>query len=84
MWNDKGIQDSNVRIGAKQTLKMVELGKAIQVFVAEDAEPKVTSKVIALCQKQGVKLTYVSTMLELGKACNIEVGAATAAVIEDE
>ncbi|MBN3523756.1 ribosomal L7Ae/L30e/S12e/Gadd45 family protein [Paenibacillus apiarius] len=82
MSNDKGLQDSNVRIGTKQTLKMVEHGKAIEVYVAEDADSRVTSKVIALCEKKGVKLTYVSTMRELGKACGIEVGAAMVAVVE--
>jgi large subunit ribosomal protein L7A len=29
-----------------------------------------------------VNITYVETMIELGKACSIEVGAAMAAVIK--
>ncbi|MGG0811868.1 ribosomal L7Ae/L30e/S12e/Gadd45 family protein [Paenibacillus alvei] len=84
MSNEKGLQDAIIRIGTKQTLKMVEFDKAIEVYIAEDADERVTSKVVSLCEKKGIKLTYVSTMRDLGKACGIEVGAAVAAVVEEE
>lgn len=84
MSNEKGLQDATIRIGTKQTLKMVEVDKAIEVYIAEDADEHVTSKVVSLCEKKGIKLTYVSTMRDLGKACGIEVGAAVAAVVEEE
>ncbi|MBJ9993428.1 ribosomal L7Ae/L30e/S12e/Gadd45 family protein [Paenibacillus cellulositrophicus] len=82
MSNDKGLQDAHVKIGAKQTMKLVELGQAAEVFVAEDAEHRLVSKVEALCTKHGVKITYVDTMHQLGKACGIEVGAAMAAIVK--
>lgn len=81
MSNDKGLQDEKIKIGTKQTLKIVEQGLAAEVYVAEDADARVTSKIIALCEKQGIKLTYVATMRELGKACGIEVGASAVAVV---
>lgn len=80
---EKAIQAGKVRIGAKQTLKALELGKATEVFVAQDADPKVTAKVIHLSQRAGVKITYVDSMKLLGKACGIEVGAATAALYRE-
>lgn len=78
---EKVSQARNLCIGTKQTLKMVEAGKVEQVFVAEDADPRITSKVVNLCQKLGVTVTYVDSMKKLGKACGIDVGAAMAASV---
>ncbi|GAB6992501.1 ribosomal L7Ae/L30e/S12e/Gadd45 family protein [Paenibacillus pini] len=82
MSNDKGLQDAHVKIGAKQTIKVVELGQATEVYVAEDADQRLVSKIVSLCSKHNVKITYVDTMQHLGKACGIEVGAAMAAIIK--
>lgn len=76
---EKVSQARNLCIGTKQTLKMVEQGKAEQVFVAEDADPRITSKVVNLCNKHGIPIIYVDSMRKLGKACGIDVGAAMAA-----
>lgn len=77
------LQTGIVSIGTKQTTKMVEQGKAIEVFVAKDADPRLTMRIINLCRKMGVKVTYVDTMKMLGKACGIEVGAAMAALVNE-
>jgi large subunit ribosomal protein L7A len=76
-------QADKISIGTKQATKAVELGLAKEVFVAKDADPRVTSKIIALCKKMGVQVTYVDSMKQLGKACGIEVGAAIAAVVNE-
>lgn len=75
-----GLRAGYATIGTKQTTRLVELGKATRVFVAKDADPRITAKIINLCKKMGVKVTYIDTMKQLGKACGIEVGAAMAAV----
>ena len=80
---EKVKQAERISIGTKQATKMVELGQAREVFVAKDADPHVTSKIIALCKKMGVEVTYVDSMKLLGKARGIEVGAAIAAVVND-
>ncbi|MBS3943679.1 MAG: ribosomal L7Ae/L30e/S12e/Gadd45 family protein [Dethiobacter sp.] len=67
-------------VGLKQTVKALEKGEALMVFIARDAEEKVSRPVVALCEASGVELHYVDTMLELGKMCGIKVKAATAAV----
>lgn len=69
-------------VGTKETLKAVEKGEARVVFVARDAEEKVTRPVISLCQDRGVEVQFVENMRELGKWCGIKIGAATAAIIE--
>lgn len=80
---EEALRKGNVKIGTKQTMKVLESGEALEVFVAKDAEPRVTSKVIQLCRQFGVKVTYVETMKMLGKACGIEVGAAAAVLCKD-
>ncbi|NBI30344.1 50S ribosomal protein L7ae-like protein [Chengkuizengella marina] len=80
---EKVTQANRLSIGTKQTLKVVERGSATEVYVAKDADPKVTAKVIVLCKDMNVNIIYVDSMKQLGKACGIEVGAAVAAVIND-
>lgn len=71
----------NKTIGTKQTLKAVEKGLARIVYLAKDAEPHVTRNLVQLCQEKGIEIVYVDTMVALGKACGIEVGAASAAIV---
>ncbi|WP_426449948.1 ribosomal L7Ae/L30e/S12e/Gadd45 family protein [Paenibacillus sp. S-38] len=80
---DKVKQAAKLSIGNKQATKTVEQGKALEVFVAKDADPRITIKMVNLCKKMGVNVTYVESMKLLGKACGIEVGAAVAAVVND-
>jgi large subunit ribosomal protein L7A len=80
---DKVKQANKISIGTKQATKTVELGQAVEVFVAADADPRITNKMVSLCKKIGVKVTYVDSMVMLGKACGIEVGAAVAAIVNE-
>jgi len=72
------------KVGAKQTTKMLEQHKAIEVYLARDADPRMREKVVHLCERLGVPIKWVDTMEELGVTCGIEVGAAMAALIPDE
>jgi large subunit ribosomal protein L7A len=69
-------------VGTKQTQKAVEKGQALVVYVARDAEEKVTAPLIGLCEAKDIEVVFVDKMQELGEACGIKVGAASAAVIE--
>lgn len=80
---EKVKQAEKISIGTKQTTKMVELGLANEVFVANDADPRITMKIVNLCKKMGVTVTYVDSMKLLGKACGIKVGAAVAAAVNE-
>lgn len=80
---EKVKQANNVAIGTKQTTKMIEQGLALEVFVAKDADLRITSKIVSLCKKSGVEVNYVDSMKSLGKACGIEVGAATMAIVKE-
>ncbi|OZM55897.1 50S ribosomal protein L7ae-like protein [Lottiidibacillus patelloidae] len=81
MSNDKVPQASNVIVGTKQTLKALKNGLVKEVLIAEDADHKLTTKVLSLAQEKNVPIKKIETMKKLGKHCGIEVGAATAAIV---
>jgi len=72
------------KIGTKQTTKAVEQRKATLVYAARDADPRITGKIVQLCEKYGVAIAWVDTMLELGETCGIDIGAAMAAEVPEE
>jgi len=65
----------------KQSLKAVESLKAKQVFIAKDADEHVVARIKELCIKNNIPIVYVDTMKQLGKACNIDVGASVACLL---
>ncbi|KMJ56252.1 50S ribosomal protein L7ae-like protein [Alkalihalophilus sp. As8PL] len=79
---EKVMQASNLIIGTKQTLKALEIGEVLELIVAEDADTRVVHKVETLAKSKKVPIHYVDSMKKLGKACGIEVGAATVALRE--
>ncbi|UJF33677.1 ribosomal L7Ae/L30e/S12e/Gadd45 family protein [Paenibacillus hexagrammi] len=80
---DKVKQAKSISIGTKKATKMVEQGKAVEVIVAKDADPRLTIKLVALCKRMEIPIAYVDSMKLLGKACGIDVGAAVAAVVNE-
>ena len=63
-------------VGAKQAKRALRDGKAKRVYLAQDADPRVTEPIAELCAQQGVPVEEVSKMKDLGLACGIHVGAA--------
>ena len=70
-------------VGAKQVRRALEAGQALTVFLADDADPRVTGPIAAQCAEKGVRAETVPSMRELGKACGISVGAAVAAAVTE-
>lgn len=70
-------------VGTKRALKAVQKGEAKVVFIARDAEARVTEPLFRACQESGVEVIVVDSMAELGQACAIDVGSASAAIIEE-
>lgn len=69
-------------VGTKQTLKSIEKGEALAVFIAGDAEERVVAPLISLCDEKGVNWNYAGSMVDLGRACSIKVGAAAVAIVK--
>jgi large subunit ribosomal protein L7A len=78
---DKVSQANEIIIGTKQTLKALQHGTVKELIVAEDADQRVVNKVIHLATEKHVPVITVESMKRLGKACGIDVGAATVAII---
>lgn len=68
-------------VGASQTVKAIEHGRAVLVLVARDAERKITEPVVRAAERRGVPLVEVDSKRDLGRACGIAVEAAAAAVL---
>ncbi|UOQ49462.1 50S ribosomal protein L7ae-like protein [Gracilibacillus caseinilyticus] len=67
-------------IGTKQVLKAIKNGYAKEVIIASDADPHITSKITQVASDHQVPCFFVDSMKKLGKACGIDVGAATVAI----
>ena len=68
-------------VGVKQTAKALQKNNASTVFIAADAEERITGPIKAECEKQNVLCVMVETMQVLGKACGIHAGASAAAIL---
>ncbi len=68
-------------VGTNQTAKAIRRGEAVVVFVAKDADPRVTEPVVRAAQERGLPLVQEHTKRELGRACGIAVDAAAAAIL---
>lgn len=77
------IQARRKSIGTKQTIKAVQNDLAIIVYVAQEAESRVIGPLLQLCAEKGLEVVKVTTMAELGAACGIEVGSASAAILTE-
>ena len=69
-------------IGTNQTSKAIDRGRARVVFIAQDADRRVTEPVLRAARERGVEVVEVDSMAILGRACGIAVGAAVAAILD--
>lgn len=69
-------------VGIKQTTRAIIKGRVQIVFIANDADERLTKPLVEMCQAQDLEYFQVTTMQELGKACGIHAGAAAAAILK--
>ena len=68
-------------VGMKQLRKALKNGQILRVFLAQDADPRLTDPLAEECARLHVELIEVPSMKELGTACGIAVGAAAAGIL---
>ncbi|MDY3711213.1 MAG: ribosomal L7Ae/L30e/S12e/Gadd45 family protein [Agathobaculum sp.] len=68
-------------IGVKQSKKAIRDGAAAEVYIALDAERRVTGPIYELCSETNTRISEITTMAELGDAAGIDVGAAVVTVL---
>ena len=74
-------QRENV-VGVKQVRRALNTSKVEIVYVAEDAEEKVTKDIKILCKEKQIPIISVDNMKKLGEACGIDINAAVAALLK--
>ena len=80
--NLKEISRKKMVVGAKQIRKALVNGRTTRVYLAGNADPAITEPIALMCQQYHIECAWVPSMLDLGKACGIEVGAAAAAAVD--
>lgn len=70
-------------VGSKQTTKAIARGDAKLVFIAADADARLREDITRQATEQGIPVITIESMIAIGRACAIDVGSATAAVIEE-
>lgn len=78
----ENLQHEKKTIGIKQTGKALKQDKVKVLYIAEDAEPHLTQQLVQLAKEKNIEIITVDSMKRLGKACEIEVGAAAAATLK--
>ncbi len=66
-------------VGVKQSRKAIQEGRAVRVYLADDADPAVTDPIRAACAAAGIPVVAGKSMSQLGRAFGISVGASVAA-----
>jgi len=75
------LNNANKVVGAKQAKRALNDGRARKLFLAADADPRVTEPLAALAAEKAVAVEEVPSMKELGAACGIAVGSAVAVLL---
>ena len=76
------LNTSNKVVGTKQVKGALTREEAEIVYIAKDAAEKVVKDIAQICAEKQIQVIYVETMGKLGEACNIDVSAASAALLK--
>lgn len=68
-------------VGIKQTRRAVAKGCAQRVYLACDADSRLTEPLRAMCALANIDVVSDLTMQQLGRACAIDLGTAACAVL---
>jgi len=76
------LKNKNKLVGLKQSIKALENDMVAKAFVALDADDKIKGPFIESCSSKNIEIEYVDTLMELGNACDINIGAAIAVILK--
>ena len=73
---------TNKVAGAKQVKRALNDDRVLKLFVAGNADPRVTQPLAQLAVTRGIRVELNADMKVLGQACSISVGCAVAAILK--
>ena len=77
------LRTGKIRKGTNETTKAVERGLAKLVIIAEDVDPpEIVAHLPILCDERKIPYVYVPSKAKLGSAAGIDVGSASACIID--
>lgn len=76
------LKSHNKVVGAKQVRRALMTSNVELVYIAKDAESKVTDEIIQFCNEEHIPIIHIENMRILGEACGININAAVAALIK--
>jgi len=69
--------------GTNEVTKMIERGNSLLVFIAEDIDPpEIAAHLPVLAEEKEIPYVYLPTKDELGEAAGLNVGTASACIID--
>jgi ribosomal protein eL8 len=72
-----------IKKGTNEVTKTIERGKAKLVVIAKDVEPKeIVMHLPVICDEKKCEYVYIPSKEELGRATGINVGTASACIVE--
>ena len=69
-------------VGTKETLRVIKEGRAYQIFLADDVDKSIKDKIYKAAETSNINVNIVDSKLKLGRACGIDVAAASAALLK--
>lgn len=73
----------NVKKGTNESTKVLERGMAKLVLISEDVNPvEIVMHLPPLCEEKGIPYLYVKSQKDLGVACGVNKGCASAAIVD--
>ena len=76
------LKECKKTVGTKQAKRAVVNDEAKSVIIARDADMHVITELVTMCEEKNIRIIYVDNMKELGKACGIDVRAASVALLK--
>lgn len=76
------LDTENKIVGTKQVVRSLNSDEIKTVYLAKDVDLEIKKKLLDLARSQETEIVEVDTMKELGKACEIDISAAVAALLK--
>ena len=76
------LSGSNKVVGAKQVKRALKDGRAVRLYMAMDADPRLLQPLVQEAVNRRVAVVQAASMKELGQSCGIAVGAAVAVLLK--
>lgn len=75
------LKTENAICGVKQVKKALKDGSVMKLYLASDADRRLTAPILALAENSSIPVVWVASMHMLGRMCGIDVGCSAAAVL---